>query len=203
MVKLRAVAVRWHSDDSPGWVEVSVRGARGRHHRIVAKVPVLTTLKVTARSHFPIEFWIEAGAKSVDGGEMVVLLPDGIETVEGKQSLLITLADDDQARYRHDREWLDYVIHELPVGVLWGADGATPAQCAEMMNGLDDFAGTCARLGLDDHTDFIEDCRWHFDHYPHYLGRRRHFSDYPTYIRDRRGPLRVSVPPVPSWMRRR
>ncbi|MFJ1542515.1 hypothetical protein ACIODS_28655 [Micromonospora chalcea] len=108
----------------------------------------------------------------------------------------------DRDRYRHDRRWLEHAVHELPAGVLWGADGATPAQCAEMLDGLDDFARTCARLGLDDHTGFIEDCRWHFDHYPHYLSRRRHVADYPTYIRDRRGPLRVSSPPTPDWLRR-
>ncbi|MFD6611841.1 hypothetical protein ACFWD1_23520 [Micromonospora chalcea] len=109
----------------------------------------------------------------------------------------------DQDRYRHNRRWLEHAVHELPAGVLWGADGATPAQCAEMLDGLDEFARTCARLGLDDHTGFIEECRWHFDHYPHYLSRRRHVADYPTYIRDRRGPMRVSSPPSPDWLRRR
>ncbi|MFI7247071.1 hypothetical protein [Micromonospora chalcea] len=108
----------------------------------------------------------------------------------------------DRDRYRHGRRWLEHAVHELPAGVLWGADGATPAQCAEMLDGLDEFARTCARLGLDDHTGFIEDCRWHLDHYPHYLSRRRHVADYPTYIRDRRGPLRVSSPPTPDWLRR-
>jgi hypothetical protein len=37
MVKLRALAVRWHSDDFPGWVEVFVRDAHGQDHRIVEK----------------------------------------------------------------------------------------------------------------------------------------------------------------------
>ncbi|MBG6100546.1 hypothetical protein ACLQ3D_22050 [Micromonospora vinacea] len=111
-------------------------------------------------------------------------------------------ADDDRARYVRDRQWLDYAVHELPAGVLWGADGATPDQCAEMLDGLDEFARVCARLGLDDHTEFVEACRWHFDHYPHFLGRRRHFADYATYIRDRRGPLRVSLPAAPGWLRR-
>ncbi|WP_277208952.1 hypothetical protein [Isoptericola croceus] len=110
--------------------------------------------------------------------------------------------NEDRAVYRRSRDWIDYAIHELPSGVLWGANGATPAQCAEMLSDLDAFAGICARLGLDDHTEFIEACRWHFDHYPHYLGRRRHFVDYATYIRDRRGSLRVSLPPSPDWFQR-
>ncbi|SNY06286.1 hypothetical protein [Paractinoplanes atraurantiacus] len=105
----------------------------------------------------------------------------------------------DRERYHDGRKWLDYSVHELPAGVLWGADGATPVQCAEMLDGLDEFALVCARLGLDDHSEFIDACRWHFDHYPHYLSRRRHFSDYATYIRDRRGPLRVPPPPSPRF----
>jgi hypothetical protein len=71
-----------------------------------------------------------------------------------------------------------------------------------MRDGLDEFAGVCDRLGLDDHAEFIDGCRWHFEHYPHYLGRRHHFVDYATYIRDRHGPLHVS-PPGPAWLDRR
>lgn len=107
----------------------------------------------------------------------------------------------DRVRYARDRRWLDGAVHELPAAVLWGAHGATPGQCAEMLDGLDEFARICDRLELDDHEDFIEGCRWHFGHYPHYLGRRYHFVDYATYIRDRRGPQRVLPPPDPAWLR--
>ena len=92
MVKLRASIVRWHSDDFPGWVEVSVLDARGQTHRIVEKVPVVTALEITPDSSFPIELWIEAKTESVDGGEMVVTLQDGIETTEGKRSLIVASA---------------------------------------------------------------------------------------------------------------
>ncbi|MFC7548213.1 hypothetical protein [Plantactinospora sp. GCM10030261] len=203
MSKLKALAVRWRSDDFPGWVEVLIRDARGQVHRIIEKVPVLTSLNMTRDSSFPLQFWIEARTESVDGGEMVVTLPYGIESTEGKRSLVVVPVDVDQASYRHARQWLDHAVHELPVGVLWGPDGATPGQCAEMLDGLDEFARICARLGLDDHAEFIEACRWHFDHYPHYLGRRRHFVDYATYIRDRRGPLQVQSPASPGWLGRR
>ncbi|MCF0093924.1 hypothetical protein [Micromonospora sp. MH99] len=201
MVKLRASAARWHSDDFPGWVEISVRDALGQDHRVIEKVPVVTTLDVRADSSFPIGFWIEAEIESVDGGSMVVALPCGMATTEGRRSLSVVPADIDQARYRHDRQWLDYAVHELPAGVLYGPDGATSGQCAEMLVALNEFAGVCARLWLDDHAEFIEACRWHFDHYPHYLGRRRHFRDYATYIRDRHGPLRIPSPACPDWLR--
>ena len=109
---------------------------------------------------------------------------------------------DDRSRYYRDLQWLTSAVHELPAGVLWGANGATPEECADMLDGLDEFARVCSRLGLDDHQAFIDGCRWHFEHYPDYLGRRRHFVDYATYIRDRRGPVHVSPPSTPDWPRR-
>jgi hypothetical protein len=96
-------------------------------------------------------------------------------------------------QYHQTLDWLTYAVHELPLGVLWGPDGSTPEQCSELMAGLEEFAVLCTRLDID-HAAFIENCRWHFEHYPHYLGRRRHFVDYATYIRDRNGPLTVDPP---------
>jgi hypothetical protein len=89
MAKLRVSATHWHSDDFPGWVEISVRDARGQTHRIVEKVPVITTLDITAESAFPIEFWLEAEVESAGGSETVVVLPYGIETTAGKRSLVM------------------------------------------------------------------------------------------------------------------
>jgi hypothetical protein len=96
MVKLRAAAVRWHSDDFPGWIEVSVRDAFGQDHRIIEKVPVITMLDIRAESNFPIVFWIEAEIESVDGGSAVVMLPYAMETTEGKRSLAVLPADVDR-----------------------------------------------------------------------------------------------------------
>ena len=104
---------------------------------------------------------------------------------------------DERRAYREARGWLLYAVHELPAGVLCGPNAATAAECAEMLHGLDDFASLCSRLQLTDHEEFIEQCRWHFDHYPHYLGRRRHFVDYASYVADRAGPMTVSAPPMP------
>ena len=98
-----------------------------------------------------------------------------------------------EARYRRLSDLLQYAVHELPAGVLHGADGANAKQCAEWMADLNEFDRICTAMRRD-HRAFIEGCRWHFEHYPHYLGRRRHFVDYETYIRDRGGPRRVPAP---------
>jgi hypothetical protein len=81
-------------------------------------------------------------------------------------------------------------VHELPAGVLWGANGASEKECKELLEALVELEQVCSVLGRN-HADFIEDCRWHLEHYPHYLSRQRHFPSYDQYIRDRKGPQRV------------
>jgi hypothetical protein len=120
----------------------------------------------------------------------------------GIMTVMTEQADRDRVEYRRAMDWLSYAVHELPAGVLYGANGADARQCAEMVNGLNDVERLCTRLGLDGHHAFFDACRWHFEHYPHYLGRRRHFVDYESYTRDRSGPVRVPKPPAPPrWLR--
>lgn len=112
----------------------------------------------------------------------------------------MTVRTEDRESYRVAVNWLSGALHELPAGVLWGPNGATAADCQEMLDGLEEYAHLCARLRLDDdqHREFIEQCRWHFEHYPSYLGRRRHFANYEQYVTERHGPLRVANP-VRPW----
>lgn len=88
------------------------------------------------------------------------------------------------------RSVLDYSRHELHAGVLWNPNAATKAQCAELMVDLNRFAAVSELLAMPT-QEFVEACRWHLEHYPHYLSRRRHFIDYARYISDRGGPLKV------------
>jgi hypothetical protein len=66
-----------------------------------------------------------------------------------------------------------------------------------MLTDFERYEQLCHRHCLDDHREFLDACRWHFEHYAHYLGRRRHFVNYETYIQGRRGPLSVPNPPPP------
>lgn len=100
-------------------------------------------------------------------------------------------------------DWLSYAVHELPAGVLDGPNGATPDACREMLEDLEGFERLCTRLDLKDHAKFLEGCRWHFEHYPHYLARRRHFASYEAYTVDRKAPMSVpGPPPPPGWVQR-
>lgn len=90
---MRAQAVRWTSDDFPGWIEAAVLDIRRQEHRIVDKVPALTTLTITHDSPFPVEFWIDAVMAGIDGGKVVVSFSDGVQTADGARELVVSAAD--------------------------------------------------------------------------------------------------------------
>jgi len=88
--------------------------------------------------------------------------------------------------HRKLEQALSYAVHELPLGILYGTNGATEKQCAEWMRTLEEFQVLSNVLSIE-YEFFTDDCRWHFEHYAHYLGRRRHFQDYEQYILERKG----------------
>jgi hypothetical protein len=92
-VKVRAKAVRWASDDFPGWIEAAVLDIRRQEHRIVDKVPVLTPLTITHDSPFPVEFWIDAVMAGINGDQVVVSFSDGVQTTGGAHELVVSTAD--------------------------------------------------------------------------------------------------------------
>ena len=79
------------------------------------------------------------------------------------------------------RRYLEYTLHELPAGVLYGVGGATEEQCAELMQATYELEKLAAARGVD-LSMLVAACRWHYERYPHYLGRRRHFANYADYM---------------------
>ena len=78
---------------------------------------------------------------------------------------------------------LNYTLHELPTGVLYGQDGATVDQCREMLGELDDFNHHANRLGVaDNYADLVANCRFHYKTYAEYLTDRRGASCYADYL---------------------
>ncbi|WP_123827080.1 hypothetical protein [Micromonospora globispora] len=90
---VRANALRWADDAFPGWVEVSLVDSIGRDHRIVEKVPVLTTQGIRAANTFPMELWLDVQVDRLDAGTATVTLQHGVETVDGAQRITVTSAD--------------------------------------------------------------------------------------------------------------
>ena len=92
-VQVSATATRWADDHVPGWIEAVIRGADGRDHRVVEKVPILTALDLRADSDYPVELWLSATATVVDGDEVRVVLDHGVETVDGRRELVVPATD--------------------------------------------------------------------------------------------------------------
>jgi hypothetical protein len=81
-------------------------------------------------------------------------------------------------------ERLRYSLHELPAGVLYGVDGASPEECLELERELGEFCALAREEGQDSlHGDLIERCRFHFRAYRDYLanpGPCRSYAEYLT-----------------------
>ncbi|KQY58571.1 hypothetical protein ASD11_02610 [Aeromicrobium sp. Root495] len=92
-MKLRATVVRWDSTEFPGWLELTVRDADDRVHRIIEKTPILSSAEFTSESRLPLETWIEAEVTSTDGRYVRVRLAHGVETTEGLRQLVVSAGD--------------------------------------------------------------------------------------------------------------
>jgi hypothetical protein len=85
---LRAVAVRWKSDDFPGWVELAITDAAGRKWLLVEKEPVIGAEGVlTAEVAYPIELELECDVVSHESDTagqptLTVTLRHGLEHEE-------------------------------------------------------------------------------------------------------------------------
>lgn len=83
--------------------------------------------------------------------------------------------------YEQLLSYLRYTLHELPMGVLYDADGADENQCRELMQETYRLESLAQTLGIEI-SAFIGVCRWHYERYPHYLSRHRHFGNYAAYM---------------------
>ena len=93
----------------------------------------------------------------------------------------------EKEEYQELVRYLEYTLHELPAGVLCGANGASERECSELMTATYRLEELAALLG-EDVRHLLEICRWHYERYPHYLGRRRHFGSYSNYMEKHHAP---------------
>ena len=98
---------------------------------------------------------------------------------------------ENREKYNKLFSYLDYTLHELPVGVLFDANGANEEECLKLMK--DTFRLEELSKSLDENIgSFIDFCRWHYERYPHNLSRQKHFASYGNYIVKYDGPLKFS-----------
>ena len=103
---------------------------------------------------------------------------------------------DEANEYFQLLRYLEYTLHELPMGVLYDADSADEDQCRELMQETHRLESLAKRLGIDI-SDFLATCRWHYERYAHYLGRQRHFGRYENYLRIHPAPTTTRANPRP------
>lgn len=92
-VLVRAAAVRWVSDDYPGWIEVTVRDFAGTEHSIVDKVPVFSCSQLTRESTFPHQFWLRGTSDRIDGDHALIVLDHDVQTTTGLRQFCCAMRD--------------------------------------------------------------------------------------------------------------
>ena len=64
--------------------------------------------------------------------------------------------------------YLNYSIHEVPIGIIYGNNGATIEQCDELLELVNEYEQVCKKLGLD-RKELIDDCKYFYSLYKEYL----------------------------------
>ncbi|GHO89387.1 hypothetical protein [Dictyobacter formicarum] len=86
---------------------------------------------------------------------------------------------------------LSNAVHELPLGVLYGMDGATVDGCQKLLERLEEYKVTCQKLHLDREAD-IHYCAAHFHGYRDYLLHQHLYQNYSDYIQQHQLELRTT-----------
>jgi hypothetical protein len=72
-----------------------------------------------------------------------------------------------------------FSLHELPTGVLYGGNGASIEDCAELLKMLEEFEKLIAGTGHElEYAELVARGRLHFTEYPKYLSRGEDFESY-------------------------
>ena len=87
-----------------------------------------------------------------------------------------------RAALEQDLDYLRYTLHELPSGVLYGHDGASVAECDELLAWLDELEGSMRTLERAEYRPLIAEARRHYAAYRAYLGAGRVEGGYTAYL---------------------
>lgn len=87
-----------------------------------------------------------------------------------------------KAKYFIEKEHLWYSIHEIPLGVLCGMNGASISDIPNMLSSLDSFQAVSNKLKIDNDETLIEDCRKYYVAYREYLQQPDRYADFEDYL---------------------
>lgn len=142
-----------------------------------------------------LEFSIPGSARWLAGfAQLLYKSPSCSEQLPEKQrsqhGLLLRAVHDDPTDIRAKKRLLalmrsrfEYVLHEIPTGVLFGHDGATIEQCDELIMELSDYERLAHEIGSEDaDLDLIAEGRFHIPAYQRYLSERGRYTSYEQYL---------------------
>ena len=79
------------------------------------------------------------------------------------------------------RNYLCYTLHELPIGVLYGANGATIQECEELIQEVEKYEIVCNKLQRDENK-LIEECKFYYPAYKAYLSVYKNYKNFDDYL---------------------
>jgi hypothetical protein len=86
---------------------------------------------------------------------------------------------------------LRFSLHELPAGVLYGMDGASPEQCRELEKEAEEVRTLAAVDGQEErYSELIDWCRFHFQVYREYLLNPADCRSYAQYLSQEKKQMR-------------
>lgn len=84
-------------------------------------------------------------------------------------------------KYHALKEYLTFSIHEIPVGVLNGMNGASVSDIPAMLKDLDEFELISIKLDKID-SNLIADCRKYYNSYKDYLQNLKEYTSFEDYL---------------------
>ena len=78
---------------------------------------------------------------------------------------------------------LEYSIHEVPSGVLWGSNGASLEECDELILSLVEFKNILLSFPHnEEYKQLVEECSFHFAEYKKYIINYDSHESYSAYL---------------------
>ena len=120
------------------------------------------------------------------------ILPRAIEHLDIYISMIETLLEKGLRISPNDKElleisekwtrnYLNYTLHELPTGVLYGANGATIEECKELIEEVAKYEIVCNKLQRDE-SELIEECKFYYPAYKAYLSVYKNYKNFDDYL---------------------
>ena len=79
---------------------------------------------------------------------------------------------------------LNYSIHEIPAGVLYGINGASIAECQALLEEVEEFRQLAHNTQLlQQYESHIQEWEYYFTAYADYLAHRMEYDRFADYLR--------------------